>query len=160
MNISTNGIALLRRLEGCSTVAYDDVAGLKTIGIGHLLTRSELMSGRILINGVRVRWADGLTGAQCDDLLRADLVQTESDVTRLVHVPLAQHQYDALVSFTFNVGGTAFRDSTLRKRVNAGMLSDVPTQLRRWVYAGGQVVIGLKNRREWEVKMWEGEYHA
>ena len=159
MTTSDKGIALIKRLEGCSTVAYRDVAGFLTIGVGHLLAKSESASGKILIDGKYVRWADGLTPKQCEDLLRADLVPAESAVNRLVRpdIHLEQHQYDALVSFAFNVGESAFRDSTLLKRLNASQHDQVPAQLMRWVHAGGKEVTGLKNRRVFECKMFKGE---
>lgn len=156
MNTSDKGIALIKRLEGCSTVAYRDVAGLLTIGVGHLLTRSELMSGKILIDGKLVKWGDGLTGDQCDDLLRQDLGWAEQAVRGLVNRPLTQHQFDALVSFAFNVGTEAFRNSTLLRLLNQGQYDAVPAQLARWTKAAGREVLGLKNRRVWEIKMWGG----
>ena len=61
MKLSDEGKALIRRLEGCRMSCYGDVAGLPTIGVGHLLTRSELMSGKIIIDGVAVRYQNGLT---------------------------------------------------------------------------------------------------
>jgi lysozyme len=157
MTTSDKGIALIKRLEGCSTVAYRDVAGYWTIGVGHLLTKSESASGKVIINGKYVRWKDGLTPQQCDDLLRQDLHETEMCLHGYTTPRISQNQYDALVSFTFNVGCSAFRGSTLRKMVNMGRFDEVPAQLMRWVYAGGKEVTGLKNRRVYESKMWNGE---
>ena len=72
----------------------------------------------------------------------------------MVKVPLNQNQFDALVSFVFNVGNNAFRDSTLVKVLNAGHFDQVPTQLRRWIRDNGKIVKGLINRREKEIALW------
>ena len=137
---------------------YKDVAGLPTIGYGHLLTRSELTSGKITINGSTKYWRDGLTEQEADDLLDQDLDHFEDAVNKYVKVKLTQYQFEALVSFAFNVGVGAFTDSTLLKRVNSNDWHDVPNQFRRWVYAGGKKVKGLVNRRESEISLWQGEY--
>jgi lysozyme len=156
MKLSDQGLEFIKRMEGCSTTMYYDVAGLPTIGVGHLLTRSEMSSGKILIVGTPVKWGKGLTPAQCNELLRQDL-NWAVNALGAVLVPLTQHQFDALVSFIFNVGAGAFRGSTLLKRLNAGDYDAVPVQLMRWTKAGGKEIAGLRNRRVFEVKMWEGE---
>lgn len=137
---------------------YKDVAGLPTIGYGHLLTRSELTSGKIIIDGKSVRWMDGLTESLADELLDQDLDRFEDAVNEFVEVDLTQCEFEALVSFSFNVGRGAFVNSTLLKRVNEGDFDDVPNQFRRWVYASGKKVKGLINRREIEIALWNGEY--
>ena len=156
LRLSQSGIDLLKRLEGCSTVMYKDVAGYPTIGVGHLLTKSELSSGKLLINGEPVKWGNGLAAQQCDDLLAQDVHWAEN-ATGAVLVPLTLNQFDALVSFIFNVGEQAFRGSTLLRKLNAHHYDEVPAQMRRWTMAGGKAILGLKNRREWEVKKWLGE---
>jgi lysozyme len=75
-------------------------------------------------------------------------------VNESVTVPLNQNQFDALVSFSFNVGDNAFRGSTLLKLLNQGQYDQVPAQLRRWVRDNGHVVQGLINRREKEIVLW------
>lgn len=154
MRISDKGLKKLAELEGLRQEVYDDVAGLPTIGIGHLLTRDELSSGKIDIYGVSVKYKDGLTVDQCYDLFRQDLQGPEGAIQILVRVPLTQGQYDSLVSFAYNIGGSSFRRSTLLKKLNKGEYEEVPAQLRRWKYAGGKVIQGLVNRREAEVEMW------
>jgi len=133
---------------------YKDSAGLPTIGVGHLLTKSELTSGKININGVPVEYSNGLTGDQVTDLLSQDVTPAENAVNNGVKVPLNQNQFDALVSFTFNVGVGAFTSSTLLKVLNQGQYDQVPTQLLRWTRAAGQVVQGLVNRRQNEIDLW------
>ena len=154
--MSPRGRSELARLEGRVLRAYNDVAGLKTIGVGHLLTRDELDTGLIRINGEMVRWRAGISVAQSTALLDQDLVKHEAAVSNLIVRILEQHQFDALVSFCFNVGKSAFGNSTLRRIINAGDLAGVPAQFRRWIRAGGSTVPGLQTRREAEIAMWEG----
>lgn len=149
--------ALLIELEGFKLEVYLDSAGLPTIGVGHLLTQSERMSGKILINGVYVRYRYGLSETEVRDLLDQDLEKFEGAVREALIVQVHKHQFEALMSFAFNVGIRAFQKSTLLKRVNALQWEDVPKQLRRWVYSGGKRSKGLENRREKEIKHWQGE---
>src|SRR5205807_1956598 len=101
MEMSENGLVLLKQWEGFKLQVYKDSAGLPTIGVGHLLTKSELTSGKININGVPVEYSNGLTGDQVTDLLSQDVTPAENAVNNGVKVPLNQNQFDALVSFTF-----------------------------------------------------------
>jgi lysozyme len=157
MQMSENGLTLLTQWEGFKLTVYKDSAGLPTIGVGHLLTKSELSSGKITINGVPVDYTDGLTEQQVTDLLGQDVEPASAAVNSGVKVPLDQNQFDALVSFTFNVGVGAFTGSTLLKLLNQKQYDQVPTQLLRWTRAGGKVVQGLVNRRNNEIKLWNGE---
>lgn len=154
MAISKNGVQFITEREGSRSKMYLDSAGLPTIGVGHLLTKSENTSGKINISGVNVVWRNGLTANQIAQLLNQDLDRFENAVNKYVKVPLTQNQFDTLVSFSFNVGIGAFSTSTLLKRVNARKYADVPDQLKRWKFAGGRVVPGLSNRRELEIELW------
>ena len=154
MRMSVLGRQALIEMEGSECIAYRDSAGLPTIGCGHLLTKDELSSGKLLIDSVSVKWKDGLTGSQVEALLAQDIAPVENAVTAAVKVPLHEDQFDALVCFAFNVGTGAFRNSNLLRKLNAGNYAAVPAQLRRWVHAGGEVVAGLANRREKEVALW------
>lgn len=157
MKMSTHGLDLLKQWEGFESKVYKDSAGLPTIGVGHLLTKSELSSGKISINGVTVQYVNGLTDTQVLDLLSQDVRPAEKAVNTNAKVVLNQNQFDALVSFTFNVGVGAFTGSTLLKLLNQGQYAEVPNQLLRWTRAGGQVVQGLVNRRQNEIKLWNGQ---
>ena len=157
MQMSENGLELLKQWEGFKLNVYNDSAGLPTIGVGHLITQSERNSGNIVINGVAVKYAGGLTDQQVVDLLSQDVQPAEQSVNNGVKVPLNQNQFDALVSFTFNVGGGAFAGSTLLKVLNQKQYTQVPNQLLRWTKSGGNVVQGLVNRRENEIKLWNGQ---
>ena len=154
MQMSENGLGLLQQWEGFKLQVYKDSAGFPTIGVGHLLTKPELTSGEIVIGGVPVQYAGGLTNQQTLDLLGQDVKPAEQAVNTGVKVPLNQNQFDALVSFTFNVGVGAFQSSTLLKVLNQQQYDEVPAQLLRWTRAGGQVVQGLVNRRQNEIKLW------
>lgn len=153
-SMSDGGIQLLKLWEGIVLTVYRDVAGLPTIGVGHLLTRSELMSGKLKIGRKTVKYLGGITEEQALELLRQDLRDYENAVNKFVKVELSQNQFDALVSFCFNVGETAFMRSTLVKLLNDGQYDEVPAQLRRWVYAGGQRRRGLELRRQKEIGLW------
>jgi len=142
MKLSEKGRALLIKLEGKRNHVYEDVAGLKTIGVGHLLKPGETM--------------EYLTDAEIDKLLTNDLQTFERTINERVTVPLTQDQFDALVIFMFNIGWPAFLRSTLFKVLNHGDYENVPDQLMRWNKAGGKVVAGLTNRRKAEVDMWNG----
>jgi lysozyme len=156
MTISDKGIALIKELEGVRSHAYLDSGKAWTIGVGHLLNKSERASGKVWIAGKPVKYSAGLADHDVVLLLKSDLAKTERDVNRLVSVPLAQHQFDALVSFAFNIGSGALAASTLRRVLNAGQYDSVPAQMRRWVHDNGVRVQGLANRREREVALWEG----
>ena len=153
MIFSQNGIELLKRWEGFRAHVYYDSAGLPTIGGGHLLTRDELSSGKINILGVFIKYSNGLTDAQVEQLLAHDVADAENAVNAC-EVGLTQNQFDALVCFAFNVGRGAFNQSTLKKFLIAGDTNKIPDQLRRWIYAGGKISKGLIGRREQEIKLF------
>ncbi len=131
------GLALVKRFEGLETVAYPDpgnrVTGEPwTIGYGH--TRG-------------VRRGDTCTEEQATAWLREDLQAAEGAVRHLVDVPLNQGQFDALVSFVFNVGAAAFGNSTLLRLLNGGDAAGAAEQFRRWNRGADGVLPGLVRRR-------------
>lgn len=132
MNISAQGLDLLIQREALSKKTYRDSKGLLTIGVGHLLTKKELRSGLISIKDVQVSWPNGLTFQQCLDLYRQDLIRFERAVNQHVSVEISQHQYDALVSFAFNVGTTAFKRSTLVRTLNQHDYHRATREFARW----------------------------
>jgi lysozyme len=154
MRMSERGKKLLVEWEGFKNTVYLDAAQLPTIGVGHLLTKAEQTSGKILIGGQPVRYANGLTNDQVMALLTQDLEKVEKVLNSSAKVALSQNQFDALVSFAFNVGERAFKTSTLLWLLNEGKYNEVPGQLRRWVYAAGRKSDGLVNRRGNEIKLW------
>lgn len=158
--ISDRGIKLIAKWEGSGPMEngkhrpYKDVAGFLTVGYGHLLTKSELSSGKLFLPSGPIRWNDGLDRNQSLALLKEDASQSDKAVRDGVKVSLEQYEHDALVAFVFNVGIRAFQNSSLLKILNAGNKKEVPSQLMRWVYAGGQKVGGLVNRRRKEASLW------
>lgn len=136
------------------TEPYQDLAGLQTVGVGHLLTKDELSSGKIRVCGELVDYRKKLTRDQCFDLMHSDVDKIEPDVRRLVTVDLNPYQWDALVLFAYNVGVGAFEHSTLLRKLNDGNYAAVPDELRRWIYSGGRQGRGLVNRREREIQIW------
>ena len=155
MQLSEDGVQLLRELEGVEPEPYRDSAGLLTCGVGHLMTRDEISSGKIYCGDRVIRWKDGpLTDEEIDALLAEDVSWAEACVEACVRVQLTQGQFDCLVLFCYNIGPNAFRNSTLCRVLNEGLYDEVPEQMRRWNRAGGQVVPGLITRRAREIALW------
>src|SRR6266702_983824 len=113
MKTSALGLELIKKNESVKREMYHDQVGLPTIGVGHLLTKSELSSGKIRLGGVPIRWSKGLTDVETSAILSTDVSQVEFVVGHFVGVPLIQCEFDALVSFVFNIGSEAFEGSTL-----------------------------------------------
>jgi lysozyme len=139
VNLNQKGIDLIRQCEGCKLEPYKDVAGLWTIGIGHLIRDGEKFTT--------------ITKEQAEELLRKDLEPVIADVKQLVKIPLNDNQFSALVSFDYNVGVGALRTSTLLKKLNAGNLEGVENEFPRWAKARDphtgemKVIDGLMTRR-------------
>jgi lysozyme len=96
-----------------------------------------------------------ITADAADERLREDLRYAEHTVKRWAPPNTRQHQFDALVSFVFNVGAHAFRHSTLLAKLNRGDARGAGEEFERWVYAGGQVSPGLARRRKAERALFE-----
>lgn len=148
--ISNDGIDLVKTFEGLHKVQPDGTissylcpAGKWTIGFG---------SCKGVRSGMKI------TIEEAELRLREDLRTAEADVKRYVTVPLTQGQYDALVSFVFNLGAGNFRSSTLLKKLNQGLYNDVPEQIMRWNKArvGGKLTVlnGLTRRRAAEAAIF------
>lgn len=144
MKMSEKGLAFLRQMEGVRYEAYKDSVGIPTIGVGH--------------TGPDVFMGQKIDDAEVNRLLAGDVRKAEQAVSNYVTVPMTQDQFDALVSFTFNVGVGAFWKSTLLKKINAGQ--PVDGEFMRWTRAGGNVLPGLVKRRALEVKLFNGEWTA
>jgi len=144
-HITQEGVDLIKRFEGFSPTVYICPAGYPTIGYGHVVR-----------DGEKDRFADGIDRDEGEELLRRDVRWAERGVLRLIDVPLAEGQFDALVSFTFNLGSGALQRSTLRRKVNRREHAEVPAQLMRWVWAGGKKLKGLVMRRKREAGFYSG----
>ena len=140
--ISDKGIYAIKKFEGCELIAYQDAVGVWTIGYGHTKGVSE---------------GDIISSAQAEALLLKELKEYENYVHELVEVPLHQYQFDALVSWTYNLGPTNLKSSTMLKVLNEGKYDEVPDQMRRWNRAGGKVLEGLVKRRDYEARLFAGE---
>ena len=131
-------IEKLKEFEGLRTMAYRDAAGVLTIGYGH--------------TGKDVREGDRITPYWAEQLLLLDLKESEMAVRRL-KVARTQGQFDALVSFAFNVSiGRLMRSALLRVIREGGSKAQITREFKRWVYGGGKPLPGLVKRREWEAK--------
>ncbi len=142
------GVEHLKQSEGFVAMPYEDVAGYCTIGYGHLIHRDSCAVH------VPVEFQDGVTEHEGEHLLREDMGIAERAVIEEVSVPLDDHEFASLVSFTYNVGRANFASSTLLQKLNAGFYTSVAMEMRRWVYAGGNPVQGLANRREREIDLF------
>jgi lysozyme len=143
--LSTDGLQFIQRHEGYSDRIYKDRAGYPTIGYGHLIRSGE-------------DFTNGVTQAHAIQLLSQDTQTAVDSVNNKVKVNLSQTQFDALVDFTYNLGGNNFGQSTLLKNVNGGN----PVILQNftdWNHAGGKVVPGLTKRRTDEFNLYtQGNY--
>tara|TARA_R100001509_G_scaffold130460_1_gene83821 strand:+ start:218 stop:661 length:444 start_codon:yes stop_codon:yes gene_type:complete len=145
MEISQEGLSLIKKFEGCELKAYKCAAGVWTIGYGSTSNVEEGME---------------ISQERADMLLLEDVDVFEEAVNNLVEVDLEQNQFDALISWTFNLGPTNLKNSTLLKVLNNKDYEGVPAQIKRWNKAGGKVLQGLIRRREAEALLFEGkEWH-
>lgn len=138
-NITDKGLALIKSSEKLVLTTYICPAGYPTIGYGHVVKACEAES-----------FVGGITEARAEELLQVDVVAARRAVLRLISVRLSDGQFDALVSFTFNLGGGALQRSTLRRKLNRGDYESVPAELMKWVWAGGRKLNGLVARRRSE----------
>ena len=144
-HLTDDGLALIKRFEGFAPEVYICPGGWPTIGYGHVVRENE-----------RDGFADGIDEAEAEELLRRDVEVAERAVLRLIRVPLEDGRFDALCSFTFNLGAGALQRSTLRRKINRGDHEAVPAEFRRWVWAGGRKLKGLIRRREAVAEFYAG----
>ncbi|MGP1182126.1 lysozyme [Serratia sp. CY47280] len=144
MQISKSGIELIKRFEGLRLKAYQDSVGVWTIGYGW--TQS--------VDGKKVGPGMEIDQATADRLLKCGVVQYEQGVNQLVKVHITQGQFDALVSFAYNLGLRSLSTSTLLQKLNAGDKQGAADQFGRWVNAGGKRLDGLVARRAAEREMF------
>lgn len=146
MKVSPAGRKAIAEREGTRLTAYKDSVGIWTVGVGH----TSAAGPPNVTPGMKI------TASECDEILSRDLAKFEKAVLEVVKVHLAQHEFDALVSFAFNVGGGAFAKSTLLKKLNAGDRMGAADEFLKWTKAGGQTLKGLKTRRESEREQFLG----
>ena len=142
MNISNEGISLIKKFEGCDLKAYYDAVNVLTIAYGR--TKN-------------VQAGDTCTQEQADAWLEEELHEYGGYVNDAVTVDLEQNQFDALTSWTYNLGPSNLNSSTMLKKINEKDWEEVPNQIKRWNKAGGKVLEGLVRRREAEALLFQGE---
>lgn len=141
MRTSGAGIALIKRFEGFARLPYRCPAGVPTIGYGHVMHAGS---------------PQHVDEALAGQLLQGDLLAAESAIGRLIVRPLKQWQFDALASFTYNLGAGALQRSTLRRVLNRYADEEAAGQFLRWVHAGGRRLPGLVRRRMAEARIFQG----
>lgn len=134
MRTSENGLKLIKHFEGVHTKPYRCPAGLWTVGVGHLIG-----------NGISLpdSWNRTFTIGEVDALLANDIKKFELGVERYINVELTQNQFDALVSFAFNLGNGTLQRSTLRSKLNRGNKEAALNTWLKYNKAGGKVLRGL-----------------
>ena len=142
MNISQEGLSLIKKFEGCELEAYKCAAGVWTIGYGS--TKG-------------VKEGDTITQEEADSLLLHEMDEYESYINDMVKSDLKQNEFDSLVSWVFNLGPSNLSSSTLLQKLNNKNWDEVPAQIKRWNKAGGKVLHGLIRRREAEALLFEGK---
>jgi lysozyme len=142
MKLSEAGFNLIKSFEGFSHVTYICPGGYRTIGYGHLMSDDE-------------DFPDGISVFEGERLLWGEVQEAEQAIWRLIHVPLTQGQFDALVSFVYNLGSGALQRSTLRRKINWEEHHEVPRELMKWVWAAGRKLNGLIRRRQAEGLMYQ-----
>lgn len=143
MKLSANGLNLIKKYEGLSLKAYKATPSEQyyTIGYGHY--------------GSDVRSDETITKNEADTLLKADVKRFEDGVTNLVKVKINQNQFDALVSFAYNLGLMNLKSSDLLKYLNNGDYVSASNEIPKWCHAGGKVLNGLVKRRKEEKELFD-----
>jgi len=149
MNVSPEAIKVICHHEGVRFKPYRCPARLYTVGVGHVMYPEQ---GKLKIedrDGFPLRPEDNRvwTKDEVDAILKADLARFEKGVATYCHVPLTQGMFDALVSFSFNVGLGTLQRSTLRSKLNRGDKLGAAEELLKYCLAGGKILKGLQNRR-------------
>ena len=139
MNIGTKGLEMIKHFEGLELNAYQCAAGVWTIGYGHT---KDVQQGMVISEDT------------ANEMLVEELNEYENYINTLVTVELNQNQFDAMVSWVYNLGGGNLKASTLLKVLNAGDYAGVPAQIMRWNKAGGKVLEGLTRRRQAEADLF------
>ena len=137
--VSNNCIKMIKHHEGVRQQPYQDPIGLWTVGVGHLIGDGKTLPKQ---------WSKTLSMEEVDHILKEDLNRFERGVNTLIPITrLTQNQFDALVSFSFNVGLGNLQASTLRAKLNRGEYEGAANEFPKWRKAGGRVLAGLVRRR-------------
>lgn len=156
MITSEDGIKLIKHFEGTHYNVYLCPALLYTVGVGHLLAPEQ---AKLPLNK-RKEWIldpklnRTYTEEEVNDLLKKDLRRFELGVSRLITIPLKQCEFDALVSFSFNLGLGTLQRSSLRSKLNRGDKEGAMDTLMKYCRAGGKILRGLERRRIAEINLF------
>ena len=145
MSVNKATLDLIKQYEGCKLTAYQDIVGIWTIGYGTTAAA-----------GLGIEPAKGMTITQerAEDLLRQGVEKFATTVDAMITAKVNANQFGATVSLSYNIGPTALAKSTVLRELNAGNYDKAAAAFRMWNKAGGQVVKGLVNRREAEIKLF------
>ena len=146
VKLSDKGLGFIKLKEGFRSKPYREGANEWTIGYGHYIQPGEVYTS--------------LTREEAHLLMLQDITPMEEAINRLVIVPLTQNQFDALVSFMYNVGISQFKTSTLLKKLNLGDYEGAAQELPRWDKVQGKQNAGLHSRRLAEMHLFTGGYYA
>ncbi|AWL27165.1 lysozyme (plasmid) [Acinetobacter defluvii] len=145
-DISDMGYNMIKDFEGLELKAYQDSGGIWTIGHGTIRYP----------NGTKVQKGDTCTAGQALEWLKNDCLWVDACLDRYVTTKISQNQFDALASFIYNVGETAFKNSSMLRLINANELRSAANQFDVWVHVKGKRVQGLVNRRNAEKRHFLG----
>ena len=149
MNVSKAAIALIKHHEGVRSRPYRCPANLWTVGVGHLIG-----DGKSLPDS----WNRTFSQEEIDGILKSDLRRFELGVSKMLpNVPLRQHEFDAIISFCFNLGLGCFQRSTIRQALLRGDKTQAMESLVKYCRAGGKILRGLQLRRLDERALFEGK---
>lgn len=140
MKASPQCFDLIKEFEGCKLLPYQDSVGVWTVGYG---STTDVQPG------------EPISQAEAESRLAEDVLEAEKGVSDAVRVSLTQHEFDALVCFTFNLGIGNLKKSTLLKMINAGQIEEAAGEFKKWTKAGGVELPGLVRRRYAEMKLFE-----
>jgi lysozyme len=164
MKVSEKGIKLLKHHEGFRKKPYQCAAKIWTIGYGHALYPEQMKipstpEGMERRKAFPLKYADNRVWSveEIDALLVKDVVRFERAVERFISVPLRQHEFDALISATYNLGPGWLQRSQVRQKINRGDKKGAMESLRKYNKAGGKVLRGLDNRRKDEEALFMGK---
>lgn len=142
LHTSDQGIQLIKKFEGYRDRSYFCTSNHRTIGYGHKIKENEVVD-------------EPLTKELGEALLQEDIEQAEDCIRKYVKVHLMQSQYDALVSFIFNIGEGNFKSSTLLKKLNEGDFEGAYNEFPRWIFSNKKKITGLLRRREAEREVFK-----
>lgn len=157
MKVSDKLIGMIKHDEGVKTRPYQCPALLWTVGVGHVIDPNHIKIPLKERKDLPIPegWNREFTMEEVDNILKQDLARFEIGVMRLCPKTEKQGQFDALVSFSFNVGLGNLQNSTLRQKHNRGDFDGAANEFLKWNKAGGKVLAGLDRRRKGEKALYE-----